>query len=278
MGFWETFFFWFFSIGALFCSTLVILVRNPLYSAISLIVNFFFFAGLYVLLSAHFMAVIQVLVYGGAIMVLFVFIIMLLNLTEDELGEFEFRAHHVIAAAASFGLFLFFVYALAPLGDHEAVERNRAEAEATYQALEAAAEAAAGEGEEEAVVVEWPAVATMSRVDGLYVDLNEEALERGYRQKIAGWIAQEATPATGKYPPYVEGRPFRVPPVLEAVAVAPDPEGSSVLVDPRARATFGTAEPLSLLIVNRFVVPFELTALLLLAAIIGAVIIAKRRV
>ena len=70
----------------------VIVYRNPLYSALALILDFFFFAGLYGLLSAHFMAITQVLVYAGAIMVLFLFIIMLLNLKDEELGEFEFAS------------------------------------------------------------------------------------------------------------------------------------------------------------------------------------------
>jgi NADH-quinone oxidoreductase subunit J len=63
---------------------LVILQRNPVASAIFLILTFFSLAGLYLLLFAQFVAVIQVLVYAGAIMVLFLFVIMLLNLEEAE--------------------------------------------------------------------------------------------------------------------------------------------------------------------------------------------------
>ena len=80
MGFWESLFFWIFACGAVASSVAVVALRNPLYSALALIMDFFFFAGLYGLLSAHLMAVAQVLVYAGAIMVLFLFIIMLLNI------------------------------------------------------------------------------------------------------------------------------------------------------------------------------------------------------
>jgi len=59
---------------------LVILNRNPVASALFLVVSFGFMAGLFVLLNAYFLAAIQILVYAGAIMVLFLFIIMLLDL------------------------------------------------------------------------------------------------------------------------------------------------------------------------------------------------------
>ena len=58
----------------------VISFRHPIYSALSLIVTFFSQAGLFVILGAHFVAAVQVIVYAGAIMVLFLFVIMLLNL------------------------------------------------------------------------------------------------------------------------------------------------------------------------------------------------------
>lgn len=58
----------------------VISFRHPIYSALSLIVTFFAQAGLFVLLGAHFVAAVQIIVYAGAIMVLFLFVIMLLNL------------------------------------------------------------------------------------------------------------------------------------------------------------------------------------------------------
>ena len=64
-------------------AVLMILQRNPVMSAISLIGNFFALAALYLLLRAQFLAVLQIIVYTGAIMVLVVFVIMLLNLGDE---------------------------------------------------------------------------------------------------------------------------------------------------------------------------------------------------
>lgn len=64
---------------------LMIFQTNPIASAIYLVFAFFGLAGLYVLLSAPFVAVLQILVYVGAIMVLFIFVLMLLNLKKEEL-------------------------------------------------------------------------------------------------------------------------------------------------------------------------------------------------
>jgi NADH-quinone oxidoreductase subunit J len=69
---------------AIGCALGVVAQRNPLYSAISLIGVFISLACLYVMLAAPFIAAVQVIVYAGAIMVLVVFVIMLLNVEEEE--------------------------------------------------------------------------------------------------------------------------------------------------------------------------------------------------
>jgi len=73
-------FFWIFGVIAMLSALLCITRRNPVASALWLVVTLFALAGLFVLLDAQFIAVLQVLVYAGAIMVLFLFVIMLLNL------------------------------------------------------------------------------------------------------------------------------------------------------------------------------------------------------
>jgi NADH-quinone oxidoreductase subunit J len=83
----EAILFYVFAIGALVAAVQVVLRRNPIYGAVSLVGSFFFLAGIYVLLSAHLIAILQIIVYAGAVMVLFVFVIMLLNLKDEELGE-----------------------------------------------------------------------------------------------------------------------------------------------------------------------------------------------
>ncbi len=72
-------FFYAFAVLTVIFSLVVVLSKNPITSAFSLVAVFFFLAGTYVLLNAHFIAALQILVYAGAVMVLFVFVIMLLN-------------------------------------------------------------------------------------------------------------------------------------------------------------------------------------------------------
>jgi NADH-quinone oxidoreductase subunit J len=75
--------FYFLSFVAVFSALLVVFSKNPVYSVLYLIITFFAIAGHYVLLNAQFLAVVHVIVYAGAIMVLFLYVIMLLNLNEE---------------------------------------------------------------------------------------------------------------------------------------------------------------------------------------------------
>jgi NADH-quinone oxidoreductase subunit J len=81
--------FWLFSIAMLVCGFLVVFSRNPVASALFLVMLFVFLAGLFVLLEAFFIAAIQVLVYAGAVMVLFLFVIMLLDIKTSERRKFR---------------------------------------------------------------------------------------------------------------------------------------------------------------------------------------------
>ena len=67
----------------------LIIQRHPIHSALSLIVVMVALAGLYLLMGAEFVAAVQIIVYGGAIMVLFIFVIMLLNAGEEERTNFS---------------------------------------------------------------------------------------------------------------------------------------------------------------------------------------------
>ncbi len=80
----ESLFFWVFATVAVGASLLVIGQRNPMYSVLLLIASFGALSGLYVLLGAPFVAVIQIIIYAGAIMVLFLFVVMLLNVPTEE--------------------------------------------------------------------------------------------------------------------------------------------------------------------------------------------------
>jgi NADH-quinone oxidoreductase subunit J len=90
-----------------FATVLMILQENPVTSAVLLVASFFSLAVIYVGLDAHFVAALQILVYAGAIMVLFIFVIMLLNLREDELVRDKPNAKRLIVALIGAGLFAF---------------------------------------------------------------------------------------------------------------------------------------------------------------------------
>ena len=75
--------FWILSIVAVFSALMMVISKNPVYSVLWLIVTFFTISGHYILLNAQFLAIVNVIVYAGAIMVLFLFVIMLMNLSKD---------------------------------------------------------------------------------------------------------------------------------------------------------------------------------------------------
>src|SRR5213082_323747 len=87
--------FYLFGAIAVVSSLLVIGQRNPIYSVLLLIASFGALSGLYVLLQAPFVAVIQIIVYAGAIMVLFLFVVMLLNAPREE-TEYDERIHPLL--------------------------------------------------------------------------------------------------------------------------------------------------------------------------------------
>lgn len=100
---------------AIACALNVVLQRNPLYSAISLIGVFISLASIYVTLASPFIAAVQIIVYAGAIMVLVVFVIMLLNIEEDLMATKRLKSLGAIGAAMGLALAvqaLFIFYAV----------------------------------------------------------------------------------------------------------------------------------------------------------------------
>jgi NADH-quinone oxidoreductase subunit J len=93
--------FFYFAAGIIGASLLVVLLRNPIYCTLALLVMFAHVAGLYVLLNAEFIAAVQVVVYAGAILVLYLFVVMLLNVKREE--RFQ---HQVIPALIVMALLL----------------------------------------------------------------------------------------------------------------------------------------------------------------------------
>jgi NADH-quinone oxidoreductase subunit J len=88
----SLFLFWSFSLLMLVFGAAVIINRNPVASALSLVVSFLGLAALFISLDAYFIGIIQVLVYAGAIMVLFLFIIMLLDLRAEKMRRINWIA------------------------------------------------------------------------------------------------------------------------------------------------------------------------------------------
>ncbi len=101
----ESVFFLFFAVLAAGGAIMMIASRNPVASLMYLVLAFFALSGIFVMLDAHFLAAVQVIVYAGAIMVLFLFVIMLLNLGHRE--EFDMRSHLTRLVALIVGSSLF---------------------------------------------------------------------------------------------------------------------------------------------------------------------------
>lgn len=102
--------FFLFASTSIASAVMVITRRNPVSSALYLVLNFFALGGIYLTLNAQFIAVIQILVYAGAIMVLFLFVIMLLNLGDEERLTEKISYAKMAAVALSVGVFLEIVY------------------------------------------------------------------------------------------------------------------------------------------------------------------------
>ena len=122
----ETLLFYVLAGVAIAASTLVIGQRNPMYSVMLLIASFGALAGLYVLLDAPFTAVTQIIIYAGAIMVLFLFVVMLLNAPQEDGAEWD-RTHPLrrpgigrFGAALAGVLILQLTYALMQVNELEA--------------------------------------------------------------------------------------------------------------------------------------------------------------
>ena len=109
--------FLFYAFGAIAVVTalLVVVQSNPVYSVLLLIGSFIGLAGLYVLLDAPFVAVIQIIIYAGAIMVLFLFVVMLLNAPREEpspAGVFEAGTTRAVGAMLAVAFALELAWAL----------------------------------------------------------------------------------------------------------------------------------------------------------------------
>ena len=107
----DTVLFWLMATVAVVASLLVVGQRHPMYSVLLLILSFAALAGLYVMLDAPFVAVIQIIIYVGAIMVLFLFVVMLMNVPTEEISPTD-RLRLLTAGPRRFGAALALILAV----------------------------------------------------------------------------------------------------------------------------------------------------------------------
>src|SRR5215213_3231438 len=112
---WEALFFWVFAVAALVAGLLTIMARNAVHSALFLISSLVSIAALFILLGAEFIAGVQILVYVGGVMVLFLFVIMLVDVGAEERGRerlFDRPAQGITTTVFALLLAVGLVYAL----------------------------------------------------------------------------------------------------------------------------------------------------------------------
>ena len=115
----EAVLFYVFGFIAIITAILVIVQKNPIYSALFLIVTLFSMAVLFLLLNAQFVAAVQILVYAGAIMILFLFAIMLLNIKYEEKAFAKLtklKVSSIFIAIILFAEFIYMIYSRKGLG------------------------------------------------------------------------------------------------------------------------------------------------------------------
>ncbi|MGE5430728.1 MAG: NADH-quinone oxidoreductase subunit J [Syntrophomonadaceae bacterium] len=113
----ELILFVFFALIAAVSSVVMVTRPNPVMSAIFLVINFFALAGLYLILHAQFIAVVQVIVYAGAIMVLFLFVLMLLNTKSEQnllKGQNKIKVFAIVLAAFVFVQIAYLIFFSSP--------------------------------------------------------------------------------------------------------------------------------------------------------------------
>lgn len=189
--------FYFLSLLAVVCAIMVIASKNPVHSVLYLIGVFFAISGHYILLNAQFLAVVNIIVYAGAIMVLFLFVVMLMNLNKES-------------------------------------EKNNGKLSMLVRALAA----------------------------GLLMLVLVASLKDSNAFKTSV-IAKNATPSQR----------------LEAGLLATDTSQNNIVVNKTVSAKDGDIGLIKVLgqkLFTDFVVPFEITSILFLSAIVGAVVLGKR--
>lgn len=202
----------------------VIAFKNPIHSALALVLTFFSLAGLFVLLGAYFVAAVQVIVYAGAIMVLFLFVIMLLNLG-------SLQAARQVSTAKVFSVILGFILAVEVI--YIGVNVYNGTAVASSQTKSAAVGGTITSEQ-------------LKQIDAYQLD----------RARInSDYVPQVATQKTD----------------VETLTAN---EANELIK--KLQAEMGRTDRIGTVLFSKFLLPFEVTSLILLAALIGVITLVKR--
>src|SRR5438105_11145121 len=138
---WESVFFWIFSLAAILAGLLTVMARNAVHSAMFLISSLVSVAALFILLGAEFIAGVQILVYVGGVMVLFLFVIMLVNVGAEEEGRAAiFNQPRQVGASMIFCFLLVLGLLFAVQSGWEAMKKQDAQSPESIEQQRAAAD------------------------------------------------------------------------------------------------------------------------------------------
>ena len=214
-----------FAVGSAIC---VIAFKNPIHSALALVLTFFSLAGLFISLGAYFVAAVQVIVYAGAIMVLFLFVIMLLNLGRLQAAR-QINKAKVFAVIVGIILAAEAIYIGIRVYDGTAVSPSQGGSEAVGAAI---------------TTEQLDQIATLEST----YQLDRAEINSTYVPKIA---EQKNTVQT-----------------LTA-------SEANQLIE-KLQGEMGKPDRIGTVLFTKFLLPFEVTSLILLAALIGVIVLVKR--
>lgn len=236
-------------------SLLVVLNPNPVASLLFLVLAFFCLAGLFVTLEAHFLAAIQILVYAGAILVLFLFVIMLLNLGG---GDPLFTLPGPIATALATTGAAAFVVVLVVAFQSPAVAPGASEVGPRGAAFDG--------GPLSTPIPAEPASASIEPAPESDAAVRRAAATGGREELDEVGVDAIGSPAAA-----ASREDAGAPGAVSRRAAAQE-----AALGARGAPAVGTTERVGVALFRDFLLPFEVTSLLLLVAMVGAVMLAKR--
>ena len=213
------------AVGSAIC---VIAFKNPIHSALALVLTFFSLAGLFISLGAYFVAVVQVIVYAGAIMVLFLFVMMLLNLGRLQTVR-QINKAKVFAVILGIVLAAEVIYIGIKVYDGTAVSPSQREGEVVGAAITS------------------EQLNQIAAIESTY-QLDRSEINSDYVPKIAD---QKNT--------------------VETLSAS---EANQLIR--KLQGEMGQPDRIGTILFTKFLLPFEVTSLILLAALIGVIVLVKR--